>query len=143
MLGYWGKPKDSAAVLSRDVDGKRTLCTGDWFWQDKDGDLYFVGRSDDIIKTRGEKVAPLEVERALLAVDGVSEAAVLGVPDKVLGEAVQAWVVLAPGAQLSEQEIRRVCAKHVESFMVPTKIFFLDQLPKLSNLKVDKSALQP
>jgi long-chain acyl-CoA synthetase len=65
---------------------------------DEDGCLYFMSRSDDIIKTRGEKVSPAEVEAALHAVPGVHEAAVIGVPDEVLGQAIRAFVVPPPAS---------------------------------------------
>ena len=72
---------------------RRVLYSGDLFRTDDDGYLYFVGRKDDIIKSRGEKVSPREVENALYGLPGVVEAAVVGVPDAVLGQAVVAYVV--------------------------------------------------
>ena len=77
------------------------LCTQDRFTIDDDGFLYFVGRSDDIIKTRGQKVNPLEVENALYAIGGIREAAVIGVTDTVLGEAIRAYVALEDGVELT------------------------------------------
>ena len=74
------------------------LHTGDLFRTDADGFLYFVGRKDDIIKSRGEKVSPKEVENVLYALPGIREAAVVGVPDPVLGMAIKAVVALEPGA---------------------------------------------
>ncbi|HEV3478341.1 MAG TPA: class I adenylate-forming enzyme family protein, partial [Gaiellaceae bacterium] len=106
MAGYWNLPEQTAHMLKDGpVPGERMLCTHDHFTIDEDGFLYFVGRTDDIIKTRGEKVSPLEVENALHGIPGVSQAAVLGVPDEVLGEAIRAYVVLDEGAEVTEQEI--------------------------------------
>ena len=73
------------------------LYTGDYCKMDEEGYLYFVGRMDDIIKSRGEKVAPKEVENMLMNIPGVKEAAVIGVPDEILGQAVKAFVVLEEG----------------------------------------------
>ena len=77
---------------------------------DEEGDLYFVGRKDDIIKSRGEKVSPREVESVIHGLGGVREVAVVGVPDPVLGEAVKAFVVLEDGSKLTVEEILRYCA---------------------------------
>jgi acyl-CoA synthetase (AMP-forming)/AMP-acid ligase II len=94
------------------------LYTGDLFRTDEEGFLYFVGRKDDIIKTRGEKVAPKEVETVLHAHPGIAEAVVIGLPDPVLGQAIGAIVVLSDPA-LTDREIIKHCAAHLEDFMVP------------------------
>ena len=103
--------------------------------------MYFVGRSDDIIKTRGEKVSPLEVEQVLHSVNGVKEAAVIGIPDQVLGEAICAFVVAQPEVKLDERIVKKICAQRLENFMVPKKVVFLDQMPKSPNGKIDKKKL--
>ncbi len=142
MRGYWGKPEQTAKKLRPGpLPGELVLYTGDYARIDEDGYLYFVGRMDDIIKSRGEKVAPKEVESALLAIDGVREAGVIGVPDAVLGQAIVAFVALEPGAVLAEREIVRECRNRLESVMVPTRIAVLDALPKSPNGKIDKTAL--
>ena len=142
MAGYWRAPELTDHWL-RDgpVPGERMLCTHDTFSVDEEGFLYFVGRTDDIIKTRGEKVSPIEVENALFAIDGVKEAAVIGVPDDVLGEAIRAYVVLEEDAELTEQAIVAVCRTKLESFMVPRDVLFLDDLPKTPTGKVRKKSL--
>jgi acyl-coenzyme A synthetase/AMP-(fatty) acid ligase len=117
------------------------LCTHDHFTVDEDGFLYFVGRTDDIIKTRGEKVSPLEVENALVGIPGVSEAAVIGTPDDVLGEAIHAFVVVEDGS-LSEAEIIAACRLRLEAFMVPRHVTLLDDLPKTDSGKVRKQSLR-
>ena len=143
MAGYWRSPELTAHMLKDGpVPGERMLCTHDFFTVDEEGFLYFVGRTDDIIKTRGEKVSPIEVENALYAIDGVSEAAVIGVPDEVLGEAIRAYVVLEEGVELTEQEIVAVCRTKLESFMVPREVVFLDDLPKTDTGKVRKKSLR-
>jgi acyl-coenzyme A synthetase/AMP-(fatty) acid ligase len=136
MLGYWNKPEETAQVLRTGAHGDRVLSTGDWFRTDADGYLYFVGRSDDIIKTRGEKVSPTEVEHALYSIDGVREACVVGVPDDLLGEAVVALVVAEPGFDVQERALRRACHEMLESHMVPQRVIVVDALPKTENGKI-------
>src|SRR5690606_31362096 len=106
-----------------------------------DGFLYFMGRSDDIIKSRGEKVSPVEVENALAAIPGVVEAAVIGVADELLGQAVRAYVVLDHGVQYTEQMFKREAMARLESFMVPRDVIFVDDLPKTATGKVRKKSL--
>jgi long-chain acyl-CoA synthetase len=142
MLGYWKRPDLSAHMLKPGrLPGERVLCTHDYFRMDRDGFLYFVGRSDDIIKTRGEKVSPVEVENVLHGIAGVREAAVVGVPDALLGEAVRAYVVLEPGTTLNEKKIRAHCLARLENFMVPRDIVIVETLPKTATGKISKRAL--
>src|SRR4029078_9149335 len=108
MRGYWEKPEQTARKLRPGpLPGEYVLYTGDYCRLDDEGYLYFVGRMDDMIRSRGEKVAPKEIESVLYAIPGVEEAAVIGVPDEVLGEAAKAYVVFAEGAQIGEKELRR------------------------------------
>jgi acyl-coenzyme A synthetase/AMP-(fatty) acid ligase len=109
---------------------------------DADGDLYFIGRTDDIIKTRGEKVSPIEVENVLHRIAGVREAAVIGVPDEALGEAIRAFIVLDDGATVTEQQVKRECLSRLESFMVPRDVVFVSELPKTATAKVSKRLLR-
>ena len=142
MAGYWRQPDLTAEMLvDGPVPGERMLCTHDHFTVDADGFLYFVGRTDDIIKTRGEKVSPLEVENALVGITGVSEAAVVGVPDDTLGQAIHAYVVLGGGVELTSQEVIAACRLTLEAFMVPQQVTFLDELPKTDSGKVRKKSL--
>lgn len=142
MLGYWKQPELTARMLKPGrFPGERVLCTQDWFRMDADGFLYFVGRSDDIIKTRGEKVSPVEVENVLHAIPGIREAAVIGVPDALLGQAIRAYVVLDDGVALSDREIHKQCLSRLENFMVPKEIVVLTELPKTNTGKISKKAL--
>ena len=142
MMGYWNEPGLSAKMLKPGrYPGERMLCTHDWFRMDEDGDLYFVGRSDDIIKTRGEKVSPVEVENVLLAIRGVREAAVIGVPDDLLGQAIKAFVAL-DDLSISEQMIKKHCADNLENFMVPKSIEIVQSLPKTESGKITKKGLK-
>lgn len=108
---------------------------------DDDGLLYFVGRTDDIIKSRGEKVSTVEVENVLHTMAGVRQAAVVGVPDELLGHAIRAYVVLEDGAQLSEHDIRVFAREKLESYMVPGEVVILDELPHTDSGKVRKRTL--
>ena len=142
MMGYWNLPDETAHMLKPGpYPGERMLCTHDLFRTDEDGFLYFVGRSDDIIKSRGEKVSPVEVENVLAGVPGIKEAAVVGVPDELLGQAVRAYVVLDPGHAMTEREFRRACMARLENYMVPRDVVFLDELPKTGSGKVRKKSL--
>ena len=138
MQGYWENPAATAERLRPGRNAwENVLYTGDLFYADADGFLYFVGRKDDIIKTRGEKVAPKEVEAVLHAIPGIAEAVVVGVPDAVLGQAVKALVVRSDPA-LTEGEIIRAAAKALEDFMVPKSVEFRDALPKTDTGKVSR-----
>jgi len=142
MAGYWEKPEETAKKLKAGpVPGERVLYTGDLCRFDDDGYLYFVGRMDDIIKSRGEKVAPKEVEAVLFDIPGVKEAAVIGVPDEVLGQAVKAFVVLEANANLTERAILLRCQAMMESFMVPKHVALVDSLPKTETGKIKKEGL--
>lgn len=143
MLGYWRKPEQTAEmIVPGPLPGERMLNTNDHFTVDEDGFLYFVGRTDDIIKTRGEKVSPLEVENVLFAMPGIKEAAVVGVPDERLGEAVRAFVVLADDAELTPQDVIAHCRTRIESYMVPRDVVFIAEMPKTTSGKVRKKSLR-
>ncbi len=142
MRGYWEKPEETAKKLRPGpLPGEQVLYTGDSCRLDEEGYLYFVGRMDDIIKSRGEKVAPKEVENALVDVPGVKEAAVVGVADEVLGQAVKAFVVLEAGVRLDPRDLVRECQKRLESFMVPKEIVIVPELPKTTSGKIKKTGL--
>jgi acyl-coenzyme A synthetase/AMP-(fatty) acid ligase len=143
MAGYWNRPDLSDFMLKPGkLPGERVLCTHDWFRTDEEGFLYFVGRSDDIIKTRGEKVSPVEVENALHRIPGVREVAVVGVPDATLGEAVRAYIVPEADASLTERQVRSQAAKLLEGFMVPKDVVFCSELPKTNTGKISKRLLR-
>jgi long-chain acyl-CoA synthetase len=143
MRGYWDKPAATAERLHIDAaTGHTVLHSGDVFRTDSEGYLYFVARKDDIIKSRGEKVSPREIENILYGLDGVLEAAVIGVSDALLGEAVKAFVTLKTGVLLTERDVIRHCMSHLESFMVPKTVIFVDDLPKTDTGKIKKTGLR-
>ncbi|MEC4686299.1 MAG: AMP-binding protein [Nitrospirota bacterium] len=142
MKGYWGLPEETEKVLkSGVVSEEKVLYTGDLFYMDEEGYLYFVSRKDDIIKTRGEKVSPKEVENVLYSMEGVSEAVVVGVPDEVLGEAVKAVVVPKDGVELTGKDILRYCRDHLEDFMVPKYVEICSALPKTDTGKINRRGI--
>ena len=140
--GYWGKAEETARIMK---EGKypweKVLYTGDIFEMDQDGYLYFISRKDDIIKSRGEKVSPREIENVLYMIEDVMEAAVTGVPDELLGEAIKVYLRLADGSKLTEKDIRRHCAANLEDFMVPQFVEIRDSLPKTSSGKITKKGI--
>jgi len=142
MRGYWKLREETEAVLKPGpIPGERVLYTGDLFKMDEEGFLYFVARKDDMLKVSGERVSPKEIENVLHGMEAVSEAAVIGVPDPLLGQAVMAFVALEQQAACLPEAIERYCSLNMESFMVPKYIAVLDELPRTSNGKVDKLAL--
>ena len=143
MCGYWEKPEETTKRLRPGPDpGELVLYSGDLFRMDEEGFLYFVSRADDIIKSRGEKVSPNEIESALHGLPGVLDVAAVGVPDEVLGEAVKVFVVREEGATLSERDVRSFCAARLEDFMVPKHVEFRTSLPKSDNGKILRKNLR-
>jgi len=138
MAGYWGRPDDTAEAI---VDG--WLCTGDAATIDAEGYIRIVDRIKDTINRGGENVYSLEVERVLIAHPGVSEAAVLAVPDPMMGEKVGAVIVRAPGADLDGPTIATFSARRLADFKVPQYVVVTDEpLPRNAMGKVDKRALR-
>jgi amino acid adenylation domain-containing protein len=142
MMGYWELPEETAERLKPGRHSwEKVLYTGDLFRMDEEGYLYFVSRKDDIIKSRGEKVSPKEVESVLYELDDVVEVAVVGVPDDVLGEAIKAYIVLKDGSPATEKEILAHCNRNLEDFMMPKHIELSESLPKTSSGKITKKDL--
>jgi acyl-CoA synthetase (AMP-forming)/AMP-acid ligase II len=143
MRGYWGDPETTERVLKPGpLPGEKVLYTGDLFKMDEEGFLYFVGRKDDMIKTRGERVSPKEVENAIYGLEGVVEVAVIPVSDDILGQAIKAFVVQRNGYPMTEKDVLRQCKKELEEFAIPKYIEFRASLPKTSSGKIDKLALK-
>lgn len=143
MAGYWEMPEETAAVLrSGPVPGKKFLYSGDLFRTDAAGNLYFVSRKDDIIKVRGQRVGPAEIEDAICRLPGVVQAAVIGVPDPILGQAVKAFVRVQQGTAMSAADVMAFCAAHLEDFLVPKHVEFCDSLPTNAAGKIDRQELR-
>ena len=142
MKGYWELPEETAAVLrAGPVPGEFVLYTGDLFWMDEEGFLYFVGRKDDMIKCCGQRVSPKEVENAVALLDEVAEVAVIGIPDSFLGQAIKAYIVPKSGRTVSPARVLRHCARYLEAHAVPHSLEIMDGLPRSDRGKIDKRAL--
>ncbi|MBI5017287.1 MAG: AMP-binding protein [Deltaproteobacteria bacterium] len=137
MAGYWGQPGATAEVL-----GPEGLRTGDLATVDEEGYLYIVSRKSELIKSGAHRVGPKEIEDVLLEHPAVHEAAVLGVPHDILGEAIKACVVLKVAASCGEKELLRHCRKELPAYKVPQVIEFLDELPKTDTGKIRKVDLK-
>ena len=139
MLGYHGRPEETAAAFDADW-----LRTGDLGRVDEDGYLYFVDRAKDIIKRSGENVSASEVERVLSEFPGVAEAAVVGRPDPIRDEAVVAFVVPAAGAAdgFDVGTLDAHCRAQLARFKVPEEYVVVDALPKTSIGKIEKKTLR-
>ena len=137
MAGYWNEPEQTAAVLR---DG--WYHSGDAGSVDDEGFLYVRDRYKDMIISGGENVYPAEVESALLELDGVQEAAVIGVPDERWGEVGLAVVVAAPATTLDAEVVRTQLRARLAAFKVPKHVELVDELPKTATGKVRKPDLR-
>jgi fatty-acyl-CoA synthase len=117
------------------------MATGDVGHFDAEGRLFVDGRDDDMIVSGGENVFPSEIEDLLAGVSGVSEVAVVGVPDEEFGQRMRAFVVLEPGAELTESELKDHVRTHLARYKVPREIVFTDELPRTETGKILKRAL--
>ena len=143
MKGYWNLPEETARVLRPGrYSGDKALYTGDIFEKDEEEYLYFLGRKDSIIKTAGHMVSPKEVENVLCEKDDVIEAAVIGVDDEILGNAIKAFVHLSDNSAATEEDIIRYCSECLEDYSVPKYVNFCSELPKTLTGKVLKRDLQ-
>lgn len=140
MQCYWGDPEETAKkIRPGSFPGDRLLFTGDLFRTDDEGFLYFIGRKDDIIKCRGEKISPKEIENTIYALDGVVEAAVVGVPDPVLGQSIKAFIVKKNG--ITENDVLKFCSERLDATRAAMQVVFVAELPKTSTGKIKKDIL--
>ncbi len=135
--GYLNKPEKT-------VESWRNLWfhTGDYVTRDPDGYYYFVDRKKDIIRRRGENLAPYDVESVLNRHPAVFESVVVGVPSPLGEEDVKAFVQLKPGATVSAKELFEFCVRELPFFMVPKFLEFLDEIPKTANQKAQRFVLR-
>lgn len=137
MEGYWNNPEANTRAFA-----------GGWFhggdvgYLDEEGVVWFTDRTKDMIKSGGENVASIEVERVLLAQDSVVECAVVGLPDDRWGEAVTAYVVPAPGHGTDAETLRAWCRQQLAGFKVPKQFVVVDALPKTATGKIKKHELR-
>ena len=137
MAGYYKDPEKTASVVR---DG--WLHTGDLVRRDDEWNLFFVDRKKDMIKTGGMNVSSVEVERAIYGFEGVLQVAVVGLPDEYWSEAVIAFVVPQPGAELDPQAIISDCKESIAGFKVPKRVEIVEDLPKDTQGKILKRELR-
>ncbi|MGB2706003.1 MAG: class I adenylate-forming enzyme family protein [Candidatus Omnitrophota bacterium] len=137
MLGYWGKNRETGRVIK-----KGWLHTGDIAFRDEDGDIFIAGRKKDFIKVGGRRVNPREIEYLITEDERVMEAAVIGVPDKILGERIKIFVTLMHGQAMSREEIRQICKERLPPYKMPSRIAMVKIMPRNSYGKIDKEGLK-
>jgi acetyl-CoA synthetase len=123
----------------------RLYLTEDLVRRDADGDFWFVGRADDVIKSAGHLIGPFEVESALMEHPAVAEAGVIGKPDPLVGEAVKAFVALKPGHAASEALLRELLGharKRLGAAVAPKEIAFVANLPRTRSGKIMRRLLK-
>lgn len=137
MSGYLNLSDQTAETV---VNG--WVHTGDLGLIDRDGDLVYVGRSKEMIKTGGFSVDPAEVENAIMRLDAVGEASALGVADDQWGEMVVAFVAPASGQTVTSESVVEVCRQSIAGYKVPKKVFIVEELPKNATGKVERGVLR-
>jgi crotonobetaine/carnitine-CoA ligase len=137
FLGYRNQPEKT-------VEATRNLWfhTGDYVTRDSDGYYYFIDRKKDVIRRRGENLAPYDVESVLNRHPDVFESVVIGVPSPLGEEDVKAFVQLKPGASVTAEALFRFCGEELPFFMVPRFLEFLDEIPKTANQKAQRYVLR-
>lgn len=137
MKTYWRDPKRTADSFFGD-----RFRSGDMGYLDEDGFLFLVDRKKDMVLTGGENVASSEVERVLYQMDGISEAAVIGLPDATWGERVVAIVVLDDGHSLTLDALQAFFRGKIASFKIPKQLIVTDALPRNPSGKILKRVLR-
>jgi acetyl-CoA synthetase len=140
MKGIWKNKEKFDSYFN----GKWYL-SGDKAYKDKDGYFWFLGRTDDVINTAGERVGPFEVESALIEYPDIVEAGVIGKPDEVRGEVIKAFVVLKPGVLPSnelKEKIKQFMKNNLSGHLYPREIEFIDKLPKTRSGKIMRRVLK-
>jgi len=142
MQGYWQKPDETREMIRTNERGERLLYTGDLGYLDEDGYVFIVDRKKDLIKTSGFQVWPREIEEVISSHPAVFEVGVVGVPDKMRGETVKAWIVLRPGCTATGAEMKSFCREKLAPYKVPGKYEFVPELPKTQIGKVLRRVLR-
>lgn len=137
MEGYWNDPAGTAEVL--DADGYHT---GDLARRDSDGFFYVVGRKREMIKAGAHRIAPMEIEETLVEHPQVDEAAVIGSPDEILGEAICAFISPRPGESLAPDDVLRWCKERLPSYKMPHRIQIVQEFRRNASGKIDKQVLR-
>jgi long-chain acyl-CoA synthetase len=142
MQGYWQKPEETSEMIRTNALGERLLYTGDLGYLDEDGYVFIVDRKKDLIKTCGFQVWPREIEEVISAHPAVAEVGVVGLPDKMRGETVKAWIVLRADQSTTGAELKAFCRDRLAPYKVPGKYEFVAELPKTQVGKVLRRVLR-
>ena len=138
--GYYRAPDKTAELWH---DG--LYHTGDTAWRDEDGYFWYVGRTDDVIKSSGYRIGPFEIESVIMEMPYVLECAVVGAPDEIRGQVVEAYIVLTRGTvgtEAMKKEIQDYVKTHTAPYKYPRRIEFMDALPKTTSGKIRRNELR-
>jgi fatty-acyl-CoA synthase len=143
MRGYWNDPERTADS----IDAAGWMHSGDLATLDGDGYVRIVGRIKDMVIRGGENIYPREVEEFLYTHPEIADVQVIGVPDERYGEELMAWVIVRPGGELTDEELRGFCKGQIAHFKIPRYVKFVDAFPmtvtgKVQKFKMRESAIQ-
>ena len=147
--GYWNAPEKTCQVFKphpfktpEEGETDKVCYSGDLVKQDDQGFLYFIGRRDTMIKSAGHRISPTEVEEVLIQYEHLQDVAVIGIPDKLLGQQVKAFASSSNASRVEPESVLSYCAEHLPNYMVPKSLELMDELPKTSSGKIDYTALR-
>lgn len=138
--GYYQNPDMTKTVWDHNI-----YHTGDTAWRDEDGYFWYVGRTDDIIKSSGYRIGPFEIESVIMEHPCCLECAITGVPDPIRGQVVKATIVLAKGYTASEElkkEIQNYVKKQTAPYKYPRVVEFVEELPKTISGKIRRTEIR-
>jgi acyl-coenzyme A synthetase/AMP-(fatty) acid ligase len=143
--GYWGdlEKTDRSFVLNGTQANfrERMFKSGDLVTLDEEDNYIFLGRQDHMVKSRGFRIELAEIETALYHHPEIKEAAVVAIPDEMVGNRLKAFVVMDSNSQCGSIELKNFCSKRIPKYMIPETIDFLETLPKTSTGKIDRPQL--
>lgn len=141
MRGYWNKPEETSKKLKEGpIPGEKVLYTGDYALQDEDGYLYFKGRMDEVLKFKGMKVSPIEMESTLSRLENVREVAVLGILDN--SDDLMLVICLSASSNISDENLKAQVREALPRSLHPSHILIMKKLPKNTNGKINKRILK-
>lgn len=138
MKGYYNNPEATAET----IDKNGYLHSGDLGIQDEHGNYKITGRIKDMIIRGGENIYPREIEEFLYHMDGIKDVQVAGIPSQKYGEAVGAFIILRPGSDINESDVKEFCKNKIARFKVPKYILFVKEFPLTGSGKIQKFKLK-
>lgn len=138
MIGYYHKPEKTAEI----IDSEGWLYTGDLAKYYDDENISIVGRCKDMIIRGGFNVYPSDIEEYIMQLEQVESVAVIGKENEILGEEIVAYIVLVPGAQLQEKDVKKYLFEKIANYKMPDKIYFISEMPIILAGKIDKRVLK-